>query len=89
VSASPDPDPRATKKRRANKEGTAVVTATATKTPGGNARGDKASRKPNAPFQRVNANAVKYHDEKLKDNTFESRVCHVSRVLLDEFLKAL
>ncbi|KAI9507361.1 SRP40, C-terminal domain-containing protein, partial [Russula earlei] len=33
----------------------------------------KTSRKPNAPFQRVSAHSVKYHDEKLKDNSFESR----------------
>ncbi|KAF8478522.1 SRP40, C-terminal domain-containing protein, partial [Russula ochroleuca] len=36
----------------------------------------KASRKPNAPFQRVNAHGVKYYDEKLKDNSFESRGAH-------------
>jgi hypothetical protein len=33
---------------------------------------------------------VKYFDEKLKDNSFESRVCHVSYVLFDEtFLKGV
>jgi len=50
-----------------------MVTATTAKTPGGRAQGDKASRKPNTPFQRVNANSAKYYDEKLKDNSFESR----------------
>jgi len=33
----------------------------------------KASRKTNTSFQRVKADVVKYHDEKLKDNSFESR----------------
>jgi hypothetical protein len=33
---------------------------------------------------------VKYFDEKLKDNSFESRVCHFSYALLDEtFLKGV
>ncbi|KAH9066479.1 SRP40, C-terminal domain-containing protein [Lactarius vividus] len=30
------------------------------------------------PFQRVKAEAVKFHDERLKDNTFESRVRPIS-----------
>ena len=76
-SVIPDPDARATKKLRANEEGTAVITATA-KIQAGNVRASKASRKFNVPFQRVNVQAVKYHDEKLKDNSFESRVCPVS-----------
>ncbi|KAI0302192.1 SRP40, C-terminal domain-containing protein [Russula brevipes] len=74
-----DPDVRASKKRRAGEDGAAVVTATTAKTPAGTARGGKASRKANTPFQRVNAHAVKYFDEKLKDNSFESRVCHGAR----------
>ena len=77
MSVAPDPEARAMKKRRANEEGTAVIAATTAKTVG-DARGGKASRKPNTPFQRVNAHAVKYYDEKLKDNSFESRVCPVS-----------
>ncbi|KAH9180704.1 SRP40, C-terminal domain-containing protein [Lactarius sanguifluus] len=36
----------------------------------------KASRQINTPFQRVKAEAVKFHDERLKDNTFESRGTH-------------
>ncbi|KAI0283065.1 SRP40, C-terminal domain-containing protein [Russula aff. rugulosa BPL654] len=44
----------------------------------GKTRGGKASRKPNAPFQRVKVEAVKIDDEKLKDNSFESRVCPLS-----------
>jgi hypothetical protein len=78
LSATPDPEARATKKRRANEEGKPVIAATTAKTVAGDARGGKASRKPNAPFQRVNAHGVKYYDEKLKDNSFESRVCPVS-----------
>lgn len=77
LAETPDPDARATKKLRANEEGTAVITATA-KIPADSARTSKASRKPNVPFQRVNVQAVKYHDEALKDNSFESRVCPVS-----------
>jgi hypothetical protein len=82
----PDPEARAMKKRRANEEGKAVVIATTTTvtTLVDNTRGGKASRKPNAHFQRVKVEAVKYDDEKLKDNSFESRVCPLSRVLLDE-----
>ncbi len=83
----PDPEVRVTKKRRTNEEGKAVVVATTTTTVTtlvGNARGGKASRKLNAPFQRVKVDAVKYYDEKLKDNSFESRVRPVSRVLIDE-----
>jgi hypothetical protein len=80
----PDPEARATKKRRANEEGAAVTATTTAKTLAGDARGGKASRKPNAPFQRVKAEAVDYHDEKLKDNSFESQVCLVYLALLDE-----
>ena len=73
------------KKRRADEEGKAVVVATTTTvTALGDARGVKAPRKLNAPFQRVKVDAVKFDDEKLKDNSFESRVCPFSRVLLDE-----
>jgi hypothetical protein len=71
------------KKRRANEEGKAVVVAT-TITLVGDTRGGKASRKPNAPFQRVKVEAATYDDERLKDNSFESRVCPLSRVPLDE-----
>ena len=78
MSVTHDPEARAMKKRRANEEGTAVIAATTAKTVGDAARGGKASRKSNTPFQRVNAHAVKYYDEKLKDNSFESRVCPVS-----------
>ena len=86
LSVKPDPEARATKKRRANEEGKAVVIATKTTvtTLVGNARGGKTSRKPNAPFQRVKVDPVKYFDEKLKNNSFESRVCPVPRALLDE-----
>jgi hypothetical protein len=82
----PDPEARAMKKRRANEEGKAVIVATTATvtTLVGKTRGGKASRKPNAPFQRVKVEAVKIDDEKLKDNSFESRVCPLSRVLLDE-----
>jgi hypothetical protein len=82
----PDPEARAMKKRRANEEGRAVAVATTTTvtTLVGNTREGKASRKPNAPFQRVKVDAVKSYDEKPKDNSFESRVCPLSRVLLDE-----
>lgn len=87
----PDPDARATKKLRANEEGVAVITETVTaKIQAGNGRGGKASRKPNTPFQRVNIQATNYYDDKLKDNSFESRVCPVSYLLLHEtFLKTL
>ncbi len=80
LSVKPDPEARATKKRRANEEGKAVVVATkpTVTTLVGNGRGGKTSRKPNTPFQRVKVDAVKYFDEKLKDNSFESRVCPVS-----------
>jgi len=86
----PDPDVRAAKKLRANEGGTAVITTTVpAKSQVGNGRGDKASRKPNTPFQRVNAQGARYYDDKLKDNSFESRVCPVSCLLLHEtFLKA-
>jgi hypothetical protein len=81
----PDPEARAMKKRRANEEGKAVVVATTTKvTTLGNVPGVKAPRKLNAPFQRVKVDAAKFDDEKLKDNSFDSRVCPLSRVLLDE-----
>jgi len=80
----PDPEARAVKKRRANEEGKAVVVATTTtvKTLVGTTRGGKASRMPNAPFQRVKVEI--FDDETLKDNSFESRVCPLSRVLLNE-----
>jgi hypothetical protein len=77
-SATPDPDGRVTKKRRANEEGAAIVTATIATTLARNARGGKVPRKTNAPFQRVKAETAKNHDEGLRDNTFESRVCPVS-----------
>ncbi|KAI0256854.1 SRP40, C-terminal domain-containing protein, partial [Lactifluus subvellereus] len=35
-------------------------------------------RKPNVPFQRVKADTAKNHDERLRDNAFESRVCPAS-----------
>jgi hypothetical protein len=83
----PDPDARATKKLRANEGGTAVITATVTaKKQAGDGRGGKALRTTNTPFQRVNTQGVKYYDDKLKDNTFESRVCPVLRLLLHETL---
>ncbi|KAI0006177.1 SRP40, C-terminal domain-containing protein, partial [Russula compacta] len=69
--------PPPTAKQRASEDGTAVITATTATTPAGNARAGRASRNPNTPFQRVNAQTVKYVDEKLKDNSFESRVCVV------------
>jgi len=82
----PDPEARAMKKRRADEEGKAIVVATTTTvtTLVGNTRGGKASRKPNTPFQRVKVEAVEYDDERLKDNSFESRVCPLSRVPLNE-----
>jgi len=90
TSVKPDPDARATKKLRANEEGAAIITESVTaKIQAGNGRGGKASRKPNTPFQRVNIQAVNYYDDKLKDNTFESRVCPFSCLLLHRtFLKA-
>jgi hypothetical protein len=70
----PYPQAPAAKKRRANEEGTAITVAVTVKTLASDARGGKASRTPNAPFQRVKAHAVSYYDERLKDNSFESRV---------------
>jgi hypothetical protein len=80
----PDPEVRTTKKRRVNEEGIAVVASITVKTLADDSRGSKASRKPNVPFQRVKAHAANYYDEKLKDNSFESRVCLVYPVLLVE-----
>ena len=36
----------------------------------------KPGRKSTVPFERIKADKVVYADERLKDNTFESRVCH-------------
>ena len=85
LSVKPDPETRVTKKRRANEEGKAVVIATTSTvtTRVGNTREGKASRKPNTPFQRVKVE-VEYNDGRLKDNSFESRVRPLSRVLLNE-----
>jgi len=74
TSVKPNPDARATKKLRANEDGAAVITETVTaKIQASDGRGGKASRKSNTPFQRVNIQAVNYYDDKLKDNSFESR----------------
>ncbi|KAH9981146.1 SRP40, C-terminal domain-containing protein [Lactifluus volemus] len=73
LSATPDPDSRVTKKRRTNEEGSATVTATTVTVSANKVRGGKASRKSNTPFQRVKVEMTEYHDENLRDNTFESR----------------
>ena len=71
---------RTTKKRRISESGNAVATAIATETSSpapnqsGKANGTK-PRKSNTPFQRVKADAVEFHDERLKDNAFVARVC--------------
>ncbi|KAI0317576.1 SRP40, C-terminal domain-containing protein, partial [Amylostereum chailletii] len=39
----------------------------------GKQKGGKLPRKTNTPFQRIKADKVVFVDEKLKDNTFESR----------------
>ena len=59
------------KKRRMSLNGTSIPTSVAIEKAKGH---EKPTRKPNAPFQRIKADQVTYHDERLKDNTFVARV---------------
>lgn len=70
---------RTTKKRRISESGKAVTTATmaetSSPTPNQNGKTNgKKPRKSNTPFQRIKADAVEFHDERLKDNAFVARV---------------
>ena len=66
-----------TKRRRANESGGSVTTSTILqpKTPNlhkkGNTEGQP--RKINTPFSRIKADEIKFADDRLKDNTFQSR----------------
>ena len=74
------------KRRRADEDGTAVVTAVVKvqiqkgnqdpkPTPNGNAQGkNKGPRKSNTPFQRIKADEISFVDERLKDNSFAAKV---------------
>jgi len=61
---------KSTKRRRTSISGAAISTATAIEKPKGH---EKAKRKVNVPFQRIKADEVSYHDERLMDNTFAGR----------------
>ncbi|KAF8509687.1 SRP40, C-terminal domain-containing protein [Gautieria morchelliformis] len=65
---------RAAKKQRVSGSGNAVATAVAAETysPAPNQNG-KRPRKSNTPFQRIKADAVEFHDDRLKDNGFVAR----------------
>jgi hypothetical protein len=64
----------ATKRRRTSLDGSAIATAIAVEKPKGH---DKGPRKSNTPFQRIKADYITFHDDRLKDNTFVARVsCH-------------
>ena len=72
---------RPTKKQRTSESGNAVITAVVTETTettparkqDGKANG-KQPRKSNVPFQRIKADAVEFHHERLKDNAFIAKV---------------
>lgn len=78
VAVATQEDTRTIKKRRTSESGNAVVTVTETTesipTPKqyGKVNG-KQPRKSNTPFQRIKPEAVEFHDERLRDNAFESR----------------
>lgn len=82
-----------TKKRRTDEEGASVTTAvhinvenTTVKFNGAQNGTSKSSgdgkkpRKQNTPFQRIKAEQVTFQDERLKDNSFESRVRYSCRL---------
>ncbi len=83
---------KVTKKRKTSESGAAVVTATTTipddieeaddMTYGTawNGKGKKQPRKSNAPFQRIKAKEVDFADERLKDNSFESKVYCICQI---------
>jgi len=60
----------ATKRRRTSLDGSAVTTAIAVDKPKGH---EKGRRKPNTPFQRIKAEEITFHDQRLQDNTFVAR----------------
>jgi len=60
----------ATKRRRTSLDGSGVATAITVDRPKGH---EKERRKNNVPFQRIKADDVTYHDDRLKDNTFVAR----------------
>ena len=63
---------KATKRRRTDEDGSGVVTAAAVEKAKGHE--NPKGQRPKERFQRVKADQVTYHDERLKDNTFTGRV---------------
>lgn len=72
---------RATKKQRISESGNAIATTIIKEIsppPQLDAKvNGKKPRKSNTPFQRIKADAVEFHDERLKDNAFMARVCRL------------
>lgn len=68
---------RVTKRRRLDEEGGSIPTAIIQQPKAADLRqemnGKGQSRKTNMPFSRIKVDEIKFVDERLKDNTFESR----------------
>lgn len=74
---------KATKKRRISEAGTAVVTAVEERPSSHrNSWALGQGKRMGTPFQRIKAEGVQFLDERLRDNTFESKVCFWRKLLI-------
>lgn len=74
-----DPANSKVTKKRKTKEGsvpTAIAAIEAKSNEGSGSNPTKGKNKPGVPFERIKADKVVFADERLKNNAFESRVCH-------------